>query len=185
MVKSKTKKLVGNIVSYKKSFFYIATTVLFMIAVFSAVFYRYQTIKLKTIVNTYQLKQWQPGEIIQDDRFSFSFNSVRYDTVQVPGFWELEQGKQFVIVNISFKNNSSITYQLSPITSMTILDDNANNYHVSSAVDIHNSLGGPVNPGETVRGEVGFTLPDSIHSGQFIFNPNLQDANQISVRFKL
>jgi hypothetical protein len=157
---------------------------LFFITAISGVYYRLQLVAQQTKTD-YPLQVWQQGEIVVDDRFAFSFNSVRTDTKDIPRVWELPSGFQYVMVNVSFKNTTTNDYHLSPIKSMHIQDEQNRTYDVTSAPTIKNSLGGPVKTGQTVTGEVGFTLPVGVTKGSFIFNPNLPDAHQIRVQFSL
>lgn len=159
--------------------------VILFLAVSSSLFYRYKYVQQQTPSSSYPLATWQPGDIINEDRFIFSFNSARTDTQDIPHAWELESGNKFLMVNLSFKNLQNIDYQLSPITSMRVEGDDGVTYDVSSAPFIKDSLGGPVKPGQTVRGEVGFTVPETLTSGDFVFDPGLIDAHQIRVHFRL
>lgn len=169
----------------KKLFSVLAILIVLIISLFFGGFYRYKYVTLKSTVSTYPLQIWQPGEIVNDDRFIFSFNSARSDSKDIPTVWELPPDQVYVIVNVSLKNLTNADYQLSPITSMHIEDDNRNVYNVSSAPFIKDSIGGPVSPDQTVRGEVGFTLPTNVKSGTFIFNPGLPNAHQIRVPFSI
>ncbi len=174
-----------------KSFFLSTKLILIILAGFAvlsisaAAYFRLLYVSETNRINTYDQTTWQQGEIIIDDRFAFSFNGIRTDESEIPGIWELEENNHFVIVNVSFKNTSEQTYQMSPITTMQIKDESGRYYTVSSATALRNSIGGPVEPGQTIVGEVGFTMPKAVKNGTFLFTPNIEGTKQISIPFAL
>ncbi len=182
--KNESKKLL-KISSFRIVFVSVICVLLFGLAVLSSVYYRYKFVNLQHKIETYELKNWSEGELVTDSRFVFSFNDAHTDSREIPHVWELGSGQQYLIINMTFKNTSGIVYQLSPISYMQILGNDGETYKVSSAPFIKNSLGGPVEPGQTVRGEVGFTIPTTLSSGDFVFDPGLVDAHQIRVHFDL
>lgn len=151
----------------------------------AAVYYRYKYIQgsQANASNYYGYKTWSPDEIVVSRDIAFSFNGARTDKTTVPGFWDLEPDSKYVIVDVSFKNSSSKPYQLSPILSMKLTDDAGKDYSVTSAPAITKGLGGQVNPGETMRGEVGFTVPDPAKKFTFVFEPYVVSSAPISVNF--
>lgn len=183
-VKSHSKKSI-KLKYLNRNIIILVLAILFALMTATAFYYRYQFVIESKSIDSYNQQTWNEGEIIIDDRFAFSLNSVYSDTTEIPNFWELNDGDRFVLVNISFKNTSSVDYQLSPITSMQILDVVGNVYTVSSAPAIKNPLGGAVLPGVTVRGEVGFEIPEDVTQAKFIFNPNLEGAHLIEVNIVL
>ncbi len=160
----------------------ILMTALFTVAVVSAVYFRVKYVNEKI---NYPFQVWQPGEIVMNRDIAFSLNAMRTDEIQIDGMWELPDEHQFVLVNISFKNMSEDTYHLSPIKTMKIKDINDNIYEVSSAPSIQDSLGGPVESGKTVRGEVGFILPKNITDATFVFSPTIHGSNDIHVAIEI
>jgi hypothetical protein len=163
----------------------VGVSLFFMATACTAVYYRYRYLREKNTLHTYANKLWTPGEIIIDDRFAFSFESVRTSTVQVPHFWELPANSRFVIVRLSFKNNMKSVFHMSPIASMHLSLGNGSVVQVSSAPDIKEALGGPVESGKTVSGEVGFIVPADIKDADLIFDTKLPDAHLIRVAFSV
>lgn len=182
---SRFRKILIYTSKHGKNLVLAVLLVFFAVAVFSSIFYKVKLVQEQQKFSSYPLQAWQPGEIVQDSRFAFSFNSVRTSKQGIPHFWEAPSGKHFVLVNVSFKNNLNTDFHLSPISSMKIRGSDNIDYPVSSAPTIKNSLGGPVSAFQTVRGEVGFTLPSDIKTGTFIINPAIVGAHQISVHFSL
>jgi hypothetical protein len=152
----------------------------------SAVYYHIEYVREYTAAQTsYPLHAWQTGEIVTHSAFAFRLNSVREDTHDIPHVWELAPGQKYVMVNVSFKNTSRETYQLSPIRTMQLRDASGTLYQVTSAPYIQDSLGGPVAPGQTVSGEVGFTIPVTAKDINFIFEPHVLNAHTIVVKCKV
>lgn len=168
---------------------FIAVTVLLLVfagMAVSTIYYKFQYAHVNSVVHAqYALKVWQPGEIIGNSDFMFRFNSARSDTHTIPHMWELADGQKFVIVNVSFKNTTGVVYHLSPIKTMQLKDASGKLYSVTSAPYIQDSLGGPVAPGQTVSGEVGFTVPTGATDLQFVFEPRIANAHTIFVTFKV
>lgn len=152
----------------------------------AAVYYRFKFVSVAANSdNYYAFKVWQPNDIVESKDIAFSFNGARADTTSIPNFWVLESGKKYVIVDASFKNKMDADYQLSPVMSMKLIDDAGNEYGVTSAPAITSGLGGPVAPGVTSRGEVGFTVPQEAQKLSFRFEPYVASSAPITVMFEL
>jgi hypothetical protein len=156
----------------------------------SAMYYRIEYVReyvrARTVAQAlYPLQTWQTGEIVSNSAFAFRLNSAREDTHDIPHFWELVPGQKYVMVNLTFKNTSQETYHLSPIRTMQLRDASGTLYQVTSAPYIQDSLGGPVAPGQTVSGEVGFTVPAAAKDINFIFEPHVLNAHTIVVKCKV
>lgn len=162
-----------------------AIAFILVIALSSAVYYRYKFVQSSNVnaADYYGYKTWSPNEIVVSRDIAFSFNGARTDRTTVPGFWELESGSKYVIVDVSFKNSTNKPYQLSPILSMKLTDESGKDYSVTSSPAITKGLGGQVAPGDTMSGEVGFTVPDSAKKFTFVFEPYVASSAPISVAF--
>lgn len=161
-------------------------TVLLFVVLSTAVYYRYKYVTVAVNADDYYAYQaWQPNDIVESRDIAFSFNGVRTDTTSIPGFWVLNSGEKYVIVDVSFKNKTKSDYQLSPVMSMKLIDDSGVEYGVTSAPAIANGLGGAVAPGVTVRGDVGFTVPESANKLSFRFEPYVASSAPITVNFDI
>jgi hypothetical protein len=119
----------------------------------------------------YPLTTWQPGDIVTGDGFIYNLTSIRTDTQSIPKYWELDANSVFLLVRLSLKNTSTQVLEFSPVSTMQVRDESGATHEVSSAPGIRDSLGGPINPGQTVSGEVGFTVPKTMNSGFVIYAP--------------
>lgn len=124
----------------------------------------------------YSLETSKQGDIVIKKDYAMVINSVKSDKTQIPGYWQIKDDQKFVVVDISFKNRTNYNYSMSPITSMKLIDENGIQYDVTSAVAITNGLGGEVAPHNTIRGEVGFTVPSNIAKFVFVFNYKQGDS---------
>jgi len=109
------------------------------------------------------------GDIVVRKDYAMVVTGVKSDRTQIPNYWQLNDDQKFVIVDLSFKNRTISSYSMSPISSMQLVDESGKHYDVTSAVSITNGLGGEVAPQATVRGEVGFTVPNNLNKFEFVF----------------
>ena len=165
----------------------ILIIVLLAVSISSAIYYRYKyvTAIVPSSEDHYAYKVWQPYDIIESKDIAFSFNGSRLDSTQVTGFWELPEGQQYVVVDVSFKNKTNDFYQLSPVSSMYLKDSAGKEYRVTSSPSITSGLGGQVTPGDTMRGEVGFTVPKTATKLTYFFRPYVASSAPIWVEFNV
>lgn len=149
----------------------------------TAVYYRYQLSVMQAgrSGDYYPHQAWNKGEIIAGKDIVFTVLTTRTDTQAVPQYWPLPDGHHFVLVKVAFKNRTSTAYQLSPVTSMTLVDAAGTQYPVTGAPYALDPVGGLVAPGQTVTGEVGFTVPSDAQELRFYFKPYLQSSAPIWV----
>lgn len=196
--KTKSSKSTSSLVSQLKSaarldtkqssILFIGVLFALVMAVGSATYYRFKYAEATQprLGDYYGYKVWAPGDIVESKDIAFSLNGVRTDTTNVPKFWELQEGNQYVIVDVSFKNRTYKPYELSPVMSMKVRDNvSGKEYGVTSAPAIEQGLGGQVASQETMRGEVGFTLPVDAKDLTFIFEPYLSSSAPITVNFTI
>lgn len=133
----------------------------------------------------YPLTTWQPGDIVQGDGFIYSLTTIRTDSQSIPSYWELDDNSVFLLARLSLKNTSTEKFDFSPVLTMQVRDESGMTYEVSSAPGIRDSLGGPILPGQTVSGEVGFTVPKTMKSGFVIYAPAQADQHIITTAITL
>ncbi len=150
-----------------------------------AVYYRVHGLDTEEVYHTYPLKVWQQGEIVSSDSIAFRVNSLRTDTVQVPGYWELPDGGQFVVLSLTVTNKTDAPYILSPITTMHLKDQAGTQYQVSSAPSITQAFGGELPAGQSVTGEVGFITQKGATSLQLFYDPRTSGDQTIITNLKL
>jgi predicted small secreted protein len=69
-----------------------------------------------------------------------------------------EQGKQYMIVDLSFTNNRETVYEFSPFN-LTLVDEEGFAHSMNTSIETKGILGGQLHPGRTNRGEVAFLVP--------------------------
>lgn len=155
--------------------------ILTIFATASAVYYRYQSAAQTQpkASDFYSYKAWAKGDIIENKDIAFTLSSTRTSTQAVPQFWPLPEGHHYVMATVSFKNKTNAVYELSPITSMYLADSNGTQYPVTGAPFSVHPVGGPVAAGQTMSGEVAFTVPDNASNLSFFFRPYLPSSAPI------
>lgn len=130
---------------------------------------------------TYPFQEWKLGEIVDDKKLVFAAYGISEDEIGAPGFWAPASDEKFLLVSMSFKNKTGEVYQMSPINSMKLIDDQNNTYPVTSGPSITKGLGGPVENLTTMSGQVGFLVKKSSKNLKLKFDPQIIDENIITV----
>lgn len=172
---------IKNKISFNKNYLVIIFGILAVVFGVQALVYRMELINADNNVDLTS----QVGDLVIRKDIAMEVSSVRSDRVMIPEYWQLADDKKFVILDITFKNRMNHSYGLSPINTMRLIDKNGVSYEVTSAVSITNGLGGEVLSGQTVNGEVGFTVPISQNEFTFEFIPNVGNKKTIITNFVL
>ena len=184
---TKTKKTQKQLFAFTKNqtqLLIVFLVFLSFISLSTAFMYRVKYLENATQA-AYPLTTWQTGDIVEGDGFIYSLTSVRTDAQGIPSYWELDSNSVFLLARLSFKNTSTQKLEFSPVLTMQVRDETGTTYEVSSAPSIRDSLGGPILPGQTVSGEVGFTVPRTMKSGFVIYAPAQADQHIISTAITL
>ncbi|MGZ6005563.1 MAG: DUF4352 domain-containing protein [Candidatus Saccharimonadales bacterium] len=135
----------------------------------------------KPVPPVYPFKTWSMGEVVGDNKLSFSVSNTRHDTIGAPGFWAPRPDQKFLIVGLTFTNKSDQTYQMLPIRYMKLMDSQNQDYEVTSAPTLTQGFGGPVAPHSTMTGQVGFIVSRAATGLKLVFDPHIVDENIIEV----
>lgn len=104
----------------------------------------------------------------------------------VPGndFSKPDAGNKFVAVEILIVNNSPSTMSISTLLQMSMKDNTGQKYDVdfmaSTAINGGN-VDGELAPGEKVRGEIGFQIPETAQGLQFVFDNSIFGTGKVFV----
>ncbi len=84
---------------------------------------------------------------------------------QPPGgdFNPPDSGKEYLVVDLIIANQGEKSFNISPVFQMTLKDSSGQKYNVNGKANLasgSNTPGGEINPGEVVRGKVGFHVPE-------------------------
>ena len=111
------------------------------------------------------------GQISDCKSVSLSVVGARQDLEGIVKVWPANPDQKFVMVRMMLLNKSDLTYHLSPVTSAKLVGGDMSKYEVSSAPNINEPLGGPLESWKSAVGEIGFTVPKE--QNNFVFEYDL------------
>lgn len=105
---------------------------------------------------------------------------------QPPGgdFNPPDSGKKYLVVDLMIANQGDRSFNSSPVFQMTLKDQSGRKYNINGKANIasgSNTPNGEINPGEVVRGKVGFHVPDNLTNFIFVYEANLMGIGEVSV----
>ena len=125
---------------------------------------------------------YQVGDIISIDQTIL----VVLGWDQPPGgdFNPPDAGKKYLVVDLLIANQGEKSFNITPVFQMTLKDPAGQKYNVNGKANLasgSNTPSGEVNPGEIVRGKVGFHVPENQTSFNFVYEVNLFGLGEVSV----
>ena len=105
---------------------------------------------------------------------------------QPPGgdFNPPDEGKEYLVVDLMIANQGQKSFNISPPFQMTLKDSSGQKYNINGKANIasgSNTPGGEINPGEVIRGKVGFHIPEGQSNFIFVYEANLIGLGEVSV----
>ena len=105
---------------------------------------------------------------------------------QPPGgdFNPPDEGKKYLVVDVMLANRGENSFNISPVFQMTLKDPSGQKYNVNGKANIasgSNTPNGELNPGEVIRGKIGFHVPDDLVNFIFVYEANLIGLGEVSV----
>jgi hypothetical protein len=105
---------------------------------------------------------------------------------QPPGgdFNPPDSGKEYLVVDLMIANQGDKSFNVSPAFQMTLKSASGQKYNVNGKANIaagSNTPGGELNPGEVVRGKVGFHIPKDQADFIFVYEVNLIGLGEVSI----
>jgi len=105
---------------------------------------------------------------------------------QPPGgdFNPPDEGKKYLVVDLMIANQGDRSFNSSPVFQMTLKDPSGQKYNINGKANIasgSNTPNGEVNPGEVIRGKVGFHVPEDLTNFIFVYEENLMGIGEVSV----
>jgi hypothetical protein len=99
-------------------------------------------------------------------------------------FWKPEEGKIYLIVEVVLENKGDQSRIISPLIQMSLKDADDRSYGINmgaSAVAGTKPPEGEILPGERLRGEVGFEVPETAAGFVFVFDPDIFGTGKVLV----
>ncbi len=105
---------------------------------------------------------------------------------QPPGgdFNPPDEGKKYLVVDLMIANQGERSFNSSPVFQMTLKDPSGQKYNINGKANIaseSNTPNGEVNPGEVIRGKVGFHVPEGLTDFIFVYEANLMGIGEVSI----
>jgi hypothetical protein len=122
------------------------------------------------------------GDVIEIGDLTLSVNEVTYPSGD--SFNKPDEGYKFVVVDVTIKNKSSEAVSVSSMLQMSLKDDAGQGYDVdlmASAASGGSTPDGEIAPGETIRGQVGFEVPDDTTGLVFVFDADVWGFGKVFV----
>ena len=94
------------------------------------------------------------------------------------------EGKKYLAVDVLLANQGENSFNISPVFQMTLKDPSGQKYNVNGKANLasgSNTPNGELNPGEIIRGKVGFHVPQDLTNFLFVFEANLWGLGEVTV----
>jgi hypothetical protein len=95
-----------------------------------------------------------------------------------------DEDKKYLVVDLMLANQGSRSFNSSPVFQMTLKSPSGQKYNLNPKANLasgSNQPNGEVNPGEILRGKVGFQVPEEVTDFIFVYEANLLGQGEVSV----
>jgi hypothetical protein len=122
------------------------------------------------------------GDVIQIGDSTLTVNSAD----EVPGstYNKPDTGNKFIVVDLTIQNNSSDSAAISSLLQMSLKDSTGQKYEVDLMAQVASggtSPDGELAPGEKVRGQVAFQVPEDATGLVFVFDADVFGTGKVFV----
>ena len=93
-------------------------------------------------------------------------------------------GNKFVVIDLTFENKGAEAVSVSSLLQMSLKDSDGNKYGVdlmATTAANGSSIDGEVAPGEMVRGQIGFQIPESVLGLIFVFDADVWGTGKVFI----
>ena len=95
-----------------------------------------------------------------------------------------DEGKKYLVVDMIIANQGEKSFNSSPVFQMSLKASTGQKYNLNGKANLasgSNQPNGEVNPGEFIRGKVGFHVPEDQTNFIFVYEANLIGLGEVSV----
>lgn len=95
-----------------------------------------------------------------------------------------DEGKKYLVVDLIIANQGEKSFNSSPVFQMSLKAPSGQKYNLNGKANLasgSNQPNGEVNPGEVIRGKVGFHVPEEQSNFLFVYEANLIGLGEVSV----
>jgi hypothetical protein len=96
-----------------------------------------------------------------------------------------EEGKTFVVVDLTLENKGDEAEQVSSLMQMSLKDDTGQKYDIDLMASVASGGTAPegeISPGEKLRGQVGFQVPEDAAGLEFVFDASVFGYGKVVVK---
>jgi hypothetical protein len=119
----------------------------------------------------YQTKIFSLGDSIDTAEFSLVVNSVDVDNDGIPGYLPAPEGMKYLAIDISLRNKTDSENIFLPLFETYLRDSEGTRYELTVAPNVESGVAGRIAAGDTVKGQVGFLVPETANNLRFYFEP--------------
>lgn len=123
------------------------------------------------------------GDSIQIGDIVLTVNEVT--TPEASQFAKPEAGKRFLVVDVTIENKGSTAANLSSMLQMQLKDGSGQAYGVdlmATTASGGKTPDGELAPGEKIKGQIGYQVPDSAQDLVFVFDGDIFGAGKVFVK---
>jgi hypothetical protein len=134
------------------------------------------------IIGEVEQPTFSVGDIIEAGEITLTVNEVTFPVGDE--FTQPEENKKFVVVDVSFTNNGSESANVSSLLQMEVKDDTGQTYEVdimASVASGGSTPDGEISSGETIRGQVGYQVPNDAQGLVFVFDADIFGHGKVFV----
>jgi hypothetical protein len=122
------------------------------------------------------------GDVVQIGDLTLTVNEVTYP----PGseFNKPESGNKFAVVDVTMENKGTESKAVSSLMQMYLKDDTGQKYDLdlmASSASGGTTPDGEITPGEKLRGQVGFQIPEDAQGLTFVFDADVFGHGKVFV----
>jgi signal peptidase I len=95
-----------------------------------------------------------------------------------------DEGKKYLVVDLILANQGKRSFNSSPVFQMSLKAPSGQKFNLNGKANLasgSNQPNGEINPGEIIRGKVGFHVPEDLTDFTFVYEANLLGHGEVSV----
>ena len=94
-----------------------------------------------------------------------------YQAKEIPSYFETKEDTMALCVNLTVKNISGSEKLFIPLEEIYIQDSEGNNYAIQAILTCDGGIGGPIQTGEVLQGDLGFMVPKNKKIEKLFYQP--------------
>lgn len=159
----------------------LATTISTSFTLIYATKYRAIKNENDTLRNGYKKHVLQPHETLTSDHFSLKVEEIKTDKDGLPPYLLVPEGYKFITLTLSVKNMTANDQLFLPEEHLYLRDGSGMKYDLTATKDVQQPVAGTIVVGDTIKGQVGYLVPDAGNDYKVYFDPYGDDFASVGV----